>query len=73
VENLSRRRVLRLAAAGWAVSAVHPRRAWATGPERANRRIPVLHVTDLFRPHMDPDDEGHPDRSPAREGPGSKS
>lgn len=45
-----------MAAAGSAVSMLGPERAHANGSERTSRKRPVLHVTDLFRPHMDPDD-----------------
>lgn len=56
MENLSRRRILSLAATGWAASAVHPAGMRARSSDRSKKSIPVLHATDLFRPHMDPDD-----------------
>lgn len=45
-----------LTAAGLAASIPTPERAYTSESERRSREIPVLHVTDLFRPHMDPDD-----------------
>ncbi|UCE46470.1 MAG: nucleoside hydrolase, partial [Phycisphaerales bacterium] len=56
MENPNRRQVMGMTAAGLAASALGPKRAHASGSERTSRKIPVLHVTDLFRPHMDPDD-----------------
>ena len=56
MEELNRRAILRLAAGGLAGG------VWGSGFTRANestrkkQTVPVLHVTDLFRPHMDPDD-----------------
>ena len=56
MENLNRRQVVGMAAAGLATSMLGPEGAHASGSKRTSRKIPVLHVTDLFRPHMDPDD-----------------
>ncbi|MFB0520436.1 MAG: hypothetical protein ACETWD_03285, partial [Desulfatiglandales bacterium] len=56
VEDLSRRRVLRTAAAGLATRLFCPRFVYGNGLERKGLKIPVLHATDLYRPHMDPDD-----------------
>jgi hypothetical protein len=56
VEDLSRRRVLKMAAAGLAAGVLKPELACGNGLERKKLKIPVLHVTDLFRPHNDPDD-----------------
>jgi len=56
VKNLNRRQIMGMTAAGLVASLLSPERADTSGSERANVKIPVLHVTDLFRPHMDPDD-----------------
>ncbi|MEA3226196.1 MAG: nucleoside hydrolase [Planctomycetota bacterium] len=56
MENLNRRQLMGLTAAGLAASIPTPERAYTSESERRSREIPVLHVTDLFRPHMDPDD-----------------
>ena len=45
-----------MTAAGLAASMLGPEYAHANGSERRGKERPVLHVTDLFRPHMDPDD-----------------
>jgi hypothetical protein len=57
-EDLNRRQILGVAAAGMAGSVFRPELELARGQEseKRERKIPVLHVTDLFRPHMDPDD-----------------
>ena len=56
VENLNRRQIMGMTAAGLAATMLGPERAHANGSERTTKKRPVLHVTDLFRPHMDPDD-----------------
>jgi len=56
MECLSRRRILGIAAAGLAAGGLCLRRASATGLKEKSPRASVLHATDLFRPHMDPDD-----------------
>jgi Inosine-uridine preferring nucleoside hydrolase len=56
MEELSRRMVLGLAAAGLAVEVLDSRRSQGNELTKAKQTVPVLHVTDLFRPHMDPDD-----------------
>jgi len=56
MEKLSRRTVLGLAAAGLAGGALESRRIGANGLAKDRQKVPMLHVTDLFRPHMDPDD-----------------
>jgi len=56
VGDLSRRRFLTMAAAGLATSVICPRLTYGNRLERKGLRTPVLHSTDLFRPHMDPDD-----------------
>ena len=56
MEDLSRRRILKIAAAGLATRLLCPRFVCGNRLERKGPKIPVLHVTDLFRPHMDPDD-----------------
>ncbi len=45
-----------MTAAGLAASILTPEHTQANRSERRSKKIPVLHVTDLFRPHMDPDD-----------------
>ncbi|MHC4558533.1 MAG: hypothetical protein ACYS80_14665, partial [Planctomycetota bacterium] len=56
MKDLNRRRILKMAAAGLAAGILKPELAYGNGLERKKLKIPVLHVTDLFRPHMDPDD-----------------
>jgi len=56
MKHLSRRRVLGMAATGLAAGVVHPRFACGNRAKRNNLKRPVLHATDLFRPHIDPDD-----------------
>ena len=45
-----------MTAAAFATSVLGSKGAHASGLEKTSKKIPVLHVTDLFRPHMDPDD-----------------
>ncbi len=56
MEDLSRRKVMRIAAAGLATKLFCPRFVYGKIPAKKELKIPVLHTTDLFRPHMDPDD-----------------
>jgi hypothetical protein len=56
MESLSRRRVLGIAAGGLAAEVLHPKFAHGSRSERKTSKSPVLHATDLFRPHVDPDD-----------------
>jgi len=56
MDNLNRRQILGTAAAGLATTALDPRQGFSSNSRQKNRRRPVLHATDLFRPHMDPDD-----------------
>jgi hypothetical protein len=56
VENINRRTVLGMTAAGLAGSFPWPVPAYGNESEKVKKETPVLHVTDLFRPHMDPDD-----------------
>lgn len=56
MEDLSRRKFIGLAATGLAGRALHPGFAYGHKPERKSPKTPILHATDLFRPHMDPDD-----------------
>ena len=42
--------------AGLAGSFLCPRLAYGKESKKVNKKPPVLHVTDLFRPHVDPDD-----------------
>jgi hypothetical protein len=45
-----------MTAAGLAGSFPWPVPAYGNESEKVKKETPVLHVTDLFRPHMDPDD-----------------
>ena len=56
MENLDRRQVFGMAAAGLAAGILGRTQTYAETDRRNARRTPVLHATDLFRPHMDPDD-----------------
>jgi hypothetical protein len=56
MENIDRRKVLGMTAAGLAGSFLRPGLASCKEPEKVKKKTPVLHVTDLYRPHMDPDD-----------------
>jgi hypothetical protein len=56
MEKLSRRTILGLAAAGLAGGVFDSRRTRGNELTKEKQKVPVLHVTDLFRPHMDPDD-----------------
>jgi hypothetical protein len=56
VENIDRRQVLGMMAAVPAWGFISPRLAYGNESEKVNKKTPMLHVTDLYRPHMDPDD-----------------
>ena len=56
MKDLSRRRVLSIAAAGLTAGVLNPRFSYGNSPKRKNLKTPMLHASDLFRPHMDPDD-----------------
>jgi inosine-uridine nucleoside N-ribohydrolase len=56
MEDMSRRKVMKIAAAGLATRLFCWRFVYGKIPEKNGIKIPVLHTTDLFRPHMDPDD-----------------
>jgi hypothetical protein len=56
VENIDRRTVLSMTVAGLAGDFLWPGLASGKEPEKVKKKTPVLHVTDLYRPHMDPDD-----------------
>ncbi|MFC1794237.1 hypothetical protein ACFL3Q_11690 [Planctomycetota bacterium] len=56
MEKIDRRKVLGMTAAGLVGSFLCPRLACGNESEQVIKKTPVLHVTDLFRPHMDPDD-----------------
>ena len=56
MEDLSRRTILGLTAAGLAAGVLDSRCTRGNELIKKNQKVPVLHVTDLFRPHMDPDD-----------------
>ncbi len=45
-----------MTAAGLAGNFLWPRLAYGKDSEKVKKKIPMLHVTDLYRPHMDPDD-----------------
>ena len=45
-----------MTAAGLAANVMDRKHRYADAAQRNGKRTPVLHVTDLFRPHMDPDD-----------------
>jgi inosine-uridine nucleoside N-ribohydrolase len=56
MKDINRREIFSMAATGLAATVLHPRFAYADKSRRKNPRTPVLHATDLFRPHIDPDD-----------------
>ncbi len=56
MQDLSRRKFMTIAAAGLAARLFCSRFVYGKIPEKKGPKIPVLHTTDLFRPHMDPDD-----------------
>lgn len=56
MENINRREVLGIAATGLAGSMFCTRLAYGNNSEKIEKKTPMLHATDLFRPHMDPDD-----------------
>ena len=56
MEKIDRRQVLGMTAGGLATSILGRTQTYAETGRRNTKRTPVLHVTDLFRPHMDPDD-----------------
>jgi len=56
VEKIDRRKVLGMTAAGLAGRFLGPGLVYGNELEKVKKKKPVLHVTDLFRPHMDPDD-----------------
>lgn len=56
MEELNRRTVLGLAAAGLAGGVLESSCTRGDELTKPEQTVPVLHVTDLFRPHMDPDD-----------------
>jgi len=56
VENIDRRKVLGMTVTGLAGSFAWSGLASGNELEKVKKKTPVLHVTDLYRPHMDPDD-----------------
>jgi hypothetical protein len=56
VEKIDRRTVLGMTAAGLAGGFLRPGLAYGNESEKVVKKTPMLHVTDLFRPHVDPDD-----------------
>jgi hypothetical protein len=56
VEGLSRRKFAGLAASVLAARVYAPKFVFGYRSKGKNLKIPILHATDLYRPHMDPDD-----------------
>jgi len=56
MRDITRREIFSMAATGLTAAILHPEFACADKSRRKDSRIPVLHATDLFRPHVDPDD-----------------
>lgn len=56
MEKIDRRTVLGMTAAGLAGGFLRPGLASGKESEKVKKKTPMLHVTDLFRPHEDPDD-----------------
>ncbi len=56
MDYIDRRTVLGMMAAWPAGSFFCPRLVYGNELEKVKKKTPVLHVTDLYRPHMDPDD-----------------
>jgi len=56
MKDISRREILCTAATGLTAAILHPEFASADKSRTKKPRTPVLHATDLFRPHIDPDD-----------------
>jgi hypothetical protein len=56
VEKIDRRKVLGMTAAGLAGGFLCPNLACGNGSKKVKKKKSMLHVTDLYRPHMDPDD-----------------
>lgn len=56
VENIDRRTVLGMTAAGLVGGLLGPGLAYSDELGKVKKKTPMLHVTDLFRPHIDPDD-----------------
>jgi len=56
MEDLNRRQFLGIAAAGLATNVLGGGQTHTNKAQKNGKGIPVLHATDLFRPHMDPDD-----------------
>ena len=52
VEKIDRRRILCTTAAGRAGRFLWPGLVYDNGLEKVKKKTPVLHVTDLFRPHI---------------------
>jgi hypothetical protein len=56
VEKIDRRGVLGMTATGIAGGILRPGLVYGKELEKVKKKTPMLHVTDLYRPHMDPDD-----------------
>ncbi|UCG57145.1 MAG: hypothetical protein JSU70_20050 [Phycisphaerales bacterium] len=56
MQELSRRKVLGSAARCVAAGVLYPISTRAGRSKKSGPKTPMLHVTDLFRPHVDPDD-----------------
>jgi hypothetical protein len=56
MKDITRREIFSMAATGLTAAIVAPQFARADRSPGKNSAIPVLHATDLYRPHIDPDD-----------------
>ena len=56
MQDLNRRKFMQIVTAGLAARICCSRFVYGKIAEKEGQKIPVLHATDLFRPHMDPDD-----------------
>jgi hypothetical protein len=56
VEYLDRRKIIKIATAGLATRLCCLGDVYGETTTKKRLKIPVLHATDLFRPHIDPDD-----------------
>jgi len=56
MEKIDRRRILGMTASGLAGSFLWPGLSFGNESGKFKKKTPMLHVTDLYRPHMDPDD-----------------
>lgn len=56
MRTINRRQILGVAAAGLTTGLLNSRCTRGNESTEKKQKVSVLHVTDLFRPHMDPDD-----------------